>query len=86
MSATESRVLEALLRNDLLSFSLRVFRELNPGKTFHQGWVHEAMCTHLGIVAVEQQYDRLIMNLPPRSAKSIFASVALPAFLLGRDP
>ena len=29
---------------------------------------------------------RLIINLPPRSLKSIVASVAFPAFVLGRDP
>jgi hypothetical protein len=29
---------------------------------------------------------RLIVNLPPRSLKSITFSVALPAFLLGLDP
>jgi hypothetical protein len=28
---------------------------------------------------------RLIVNLPPRSLKSIMASVAFPAFLLGHD-
>ena len=29
---------------------------------------------------------RLIITVPPRSLKSICASVALPAFALGRDP
>ena len=29
---------------------------------------------------------RLIINMPPRSLKSIISSVAFPAFLLGHDP
>jgi hypothetical protein len=36
-----------------------------------------------GIINGEER--RLIVNLPPRSLKSITFSVALPAFLLGLD-
>lgn len=86
MSVDRGRLLQALLRNDFLSFAQRVFRELNQGRPFHRTWVHEAMCTHIGLVAFEHETDRLIINVPPRSAKSTIASVALPAFLLGRDP
>ena len=32
------------------------------------------------------EIKRLIINMPPRSLKSISASVAFPAFVLGRDP
>jgi predicted phage terminase large subunit-like protein len=32
------------------------------------------------------EINRLIINMPPRSLKSITASVALPAFMLGHDP
>ena len=39
------------------------------------------------LTAVQQgEIRRLIINLPPRHLKSIVFSVALPAFLLGRDP
>lgn len=86
MRVTERRVAEALLRNDFLSFVQAVFAELNQRRTFHVNWSHEAICTFIGMVALEQVHNRLIINLPPRSAKSTIASVALPAFLLGRDP
>ncbi|MCT2559875.1 phage terminase large subunit [Tsuneonella sp. YG55] len=86
MNADKVRLLQALMRNDFLSFVHRVFAELNRGRTFHQSWVHEAMCTFIGIVALEHETDRLVINVPPRSAKSTIASVALPSFLLGRDP
>ena len=86
MNADKVRLLQALLRNDFLSFVTRVFQELNRGRTFHRTWAHEAMCTYISMVALEHQTDRLVVNVPPRSAKSTIASVALPAFLLGRDP
>jgi hypothetical protein len=34
----------------------------------------------------QRRDQRLIVNIPPRHLKSICASVALPAFLLGHDP
>lgn len=86
MKITDARVAEALLRNDFLSFVQAVFAELNPRRPFYLNWSHEAICTYIGIVALERVHQRLIVNLPPRSAKSTIASVALPAFLLGRDP
>jgi predicted phage terminase large subunit-like protein len=86
MNVHKVRLLQALLRNDFLSFAQRVFRELNPGRQFHLSWVHEAIAQYLGLVAIEGVFDRLVINLPPRSAKSTIASVALPAFLLGHDP
>lgn len=80
------RLFEALLRNDFLTFAQRVFRELNPGRPFHVGWHHEAIAYLLEVSAITGEVDRVIINLPPRSAKSTIVSVALPAFLLGRDP
>jgi predicted phage terminase large subunit-like protein len=85
MTAHDARLLDAMLRNDFLTFAQRVFRELNPGRTFEPGWHHEAIADRIGVV-VTGQYNRVIINLPPRSAKSTIVSVALPAFLLGQDP
>lgn len=75
----------ALLRNDLYTFTVRSFAHLNPGTLFKPNW-------HLELVAaaVQRALDRgvrrLIINIPPRYLKSLIASVAAPAFLLGRDP
>lgn len=79
------RVLDALLRQDFLAFAQRVFRELNPGRPFYPAWYHEAIVDHL-MIATTGQYQRVIINLPPRAGKSTIVSVALPAWLLGRDP
>jgi hypothetical protein len=42
--------------------------------------------THALDKVVGSKTTRLIINIPPRHLKSICASVALPAFLLGHDP
>lgn len=85
-AAHDRRLVEALSRNDFLTFAQRVFRELNPGRDFHIGWHHEAIAYLLEVTAINGELDRLVINLPPRSAKSTIVSVALPAFLLGLDP
>ena len=80
------RLLDAYLRNDLVAFCEKVFHHLNPGREFSPGWYIRAMAYYLQVSAIERQVDRVIINLPPRALKSTMASVALPAFLLGRDP
>lgn len=80
------RLLDAILRNDIVAFTQRAFAELHPGRQMVAGWHHEAIAYWLDVAAIRQEYDRLIINLPPRSLKSEMVSVALPAFILGRDP
>lgn len=48
-------------------------------------WHIQAIAYHLELVR-RGKIRRLIINLPPRSLKSILASVAFPAFVLGHDP
>ncbi|TCJ41292.1 phage terminase large subunit [Parafrankia sp. BMG5.11] len=86
MLVDPQRELDAFLRNDLVAFCEKVFHHLNPGRDFTPGWYIRAMAYHLQVSAIERQVDRVIINLPPRSLKSTMVSVALPAFLLGRDP
>jgi predicted phage terminase large subunit-like protein len=75
---------EALLL-DFLAFNHRCFRELNPTTPFDPNWHIEVMgaaledCRH-------GRNRRLIINVPPRSLKSLTASVAFPAWLLGHNP
>ncbi|MBM3586063.1 MAG: hypothetical protein FJX36_17190 [Alphaproteobacteria bacterium] len=78
-------MLGALRRQDLASFVAKVFATANPGTRFVPGWPIEAICEHLAACG-RGEIDRLIVNLPPRSLKSLIVSVAWPAWLLGRDP
>jgi predicted phage terminase large subunit-like protein len=83
--ASEARTLEALLRNDFSAFVHKVFATLTPGQTYFRTWHVEAIAWRLERVR-RGEVRRLIINMPPRSLKSIAASVAFPAFVLGRDP
>ena len=61
------------------------FPIVSGGDRFLPNWHIEAICHELSQV-VEGNTKRLIITVPPRSLKSICASVCLPAFILGRDP
>jgi predicted phage terminase large subunit-like protein len=78
-------VFNMILRQDFLSFVRKVFHTLCPGKTFTPDWFIEAIAYQLERVR-RGEIKRLIINLPPRSLKSIMASVSFPAFVLGHDP
>lgn len=80
---------EALVRtvyaNDLYSFLRRGFGVMNPGVKFKDALYLRALCNALERVA-NGETRRLIITVPPRHLKSQLASVAFPAWLLGRSP
>lgn len=81
----DPRLLHAILRSDFTSFVRKVFATLNPGNAYLHNW-HVQAIVHELMEMVEGRNHRLIINLPPRHLKSVIASVALPAWLLGHDP
>jgi predicted phage terminase large subunit-like protein len=85
MNRTDQDFLNAALRSDLPAFLHRSVLTLNPGAPFLENWHIEAIC-HLLERIRHGEITRLIINLPPRSLKSILVSVVFPAFLLGHDP
>jgi predicted phage terminase large subunit-like protein len=81
----DQRYLEAALREDFGTFIAKVFSTVSPGDIYRHNWhvdaiAHELLRVHRG------ELDRLIMNQPPRSLKSICTSVAFVAWSLGHDP
>lgn len=81
----DQRLFEALLRQDFHAFLAKAFHTLNPGERFLPNWHLHALCWHLEQVR-RGEIQRLRIEVPPRSLKSVSASVAFPAFLLGHDP
>ena len=75
----------AILRSDFYSFVQAAFPIVSGGEELLRNWHLEAMAYALTRV-MRGEIRRLIINVPPRSLKSICASVAFPAFLLGHDP
>ncbi len=84
-AASDPRLLQALLRRDFGAFVHKVFTTLAPGQPFIPTWHLSAIAHQLERVR-RGELRRLIINMPPRSLKSITASVAFPAYLLGLDP
>jgi hypothetical protein len=80
-----SRLLRALLRQKLSRFNEKVFRTLEPGTTYLHNWHLDHLCWQLSRVA-RGELRRLIVNVPPRSMKSITVSVGFSAWLMGHDP
>jgi len=76
---------DAILHKDFLAFVHRVFRTVVPGDAFQHGWHLDAIIWRLQQIE-RGETRRLIINVPPRSLKSIIVSVAWPAWLLGQDP
>ena len=81
----EKKIFYLLLQADFGLFLEKVFETLHPGELFDPNW-------HLGFFSwyvkeiVEGRISRLVVNLPPRSLKSLTFNIALSAFLLGRNP
>ena len=74
--------------NSLASFSdflRQVFYTVNPCDQFISNW-HISLLTEYLKKLESSEIKRLIVNIPPRSLKSICISVAWPAWILGQDP
>ena len=75
----------ALLRNYLCAFIQRCFKQLNPQTALAMNWHIEVIAAKLEACR-RGEIRRLIINVPPRHLKSLCASVAFPAWILGLDP
>ena len=81
----EVELVRRILRSDLYEFVRATFPTVAGGATFLPNWHIEAIAYALTRV-MQGETKRLIITVPPRSLKSICASVAFPAFVLGRNP
>src|SRR4051812_13757721 len=77
--------LNKISRTDFYTFIQRCFYISAPAAKFLPNWHIQALAHALEQVRLGK-IKRLIINVPPRSLKSIAASVAFPAWLLGHDP
>ena len=83
--SADQQTLAALLRSDLTAFVHKVFDTVSPGDLYQHNWHIEAIAYELGR-CLDGDNRRLLITQPPRSLKSICASVAFVAWALGHDP
>ena len=81
----DGALLEALASEDLQLFAELAFPIIEPGKELIASWHIDHLCWLMGEV-VDGYERRVIVNVPPRSLKSILISVIFVAFAMGRDP
>jgi len=74
-----------LLRCELRFFVRKAFHTLVPGTPYCPNWHHNAMGHELTRIH-KGENRRLVLNLPPRFLKTIYASIAFPAWVRGRNP
>ncbi len=75
----------AACRADFMVFLERCFATLEPATDFQDNWHLHAIAEALRRVR-SGETTRLIINVPPRSGKSIIVSIAFAAWFLGHDP
>src|ERR1700722_7690957 len=81
----QKRYLDMKLRLDLATFIHGSFQTVAPAQNYQRNWHIKAMAWHLE-QCFTGEIKRFLITLPPRYLKSICASVAFPAWVLGRDP
>jgi len=83
ISAAQEFAARILARRHLLPFIQR----FHPN--YMAGWVHKDICMRLEKFlqdVVDQKSPRLMLQMPPRTGKSLVASINFPAWALGKYP
>lgn len=75
---------EALCRQDFVVFFARAWKELEPSE-YHHNWHIECIARHLEAVK-RGDIKRLIINVPPRTGKTLLVNIIYTAWLIGHDP
>lgn len=70
---------------DYVGFIEKCFSTVDPGTEYLPNW-HIALIAEYLEAARRGEVTRLIINMPPRSLKSVCVSVAWPAWLIGQQP
>lgn len=76
--------LNKICRYSLSAFIQRAFGDVGNGE-YHHAWHIDAMAEYL-TACYRRDIKRLIINVPPRSLKSISTTIAFPAWALGHNP
>jgi predicted phage terminase large subunit-like protein len=82
---SDAEIFRDLLQGDFSLFTRRAILHLAPNLDLQWNWHLDVMSDHLRRLA-DGDIQRLIINVPPRSLKSLMCTVSFPAWLLGLNP
>ncbi|MEN1704656.1 MAG: hypothetical protein AAGJ54_03960 [Planctomycetota bacterium] len=85
MTDRDSRAMCALYRTDFRAFLQVAFRILHPHRVLTWHWILDLFSDAVRQTMFTGEYNTLLA-VPPRTLKSFVTSVALPAWLHGKDP
>lgn len=83
------KLLKAICRKDFDSFMTKAFEVVEPSIPFEHNWHISCIAEHLQALdegTLPDGKTRLCINIPPRTLKTYSASIAFPAWVMGRDP
>jgi predicted phage terminase large subunit-like protein len=73
------------LANDFAAFVKKAWTVIHPSRPLVWSWHYDMMCEYLTAVH-QRRITRLIINVPPRTAKSTIATICFPCWVWGSDP
>lgn len=85
MTELPQDIWDAMTRLDFVTFVRRVMSVLEPGTHYEDNW-HIHLLAHRLSRLQDSEVKRLMINMPPRSMKTITVSIAFAAWVLGHDP
>lgn len=74
-----------LAERSLSEFVRQAWQIIEPGRELHWSWYIDVICDHLE-AAYRGEIKKLLINIPPRFAKSLFACVFFFAWVWIKDP
>lgn len=72
-------------QKDIGAFIRSAWDVLEPATELRWNWHHDVICEYLEAVRITE-ITRLIINVPPRSMKSIMGTICFPAWIWIKDP
>lgn len=74
-----------LYEHDLAAYVHDAWKFLNPGRTMEWSWHYDYLCEELMLVK-QRKTRRLIINIPPRTAKSTIVTMCFPTWIWTTEP
>ena len=73
------------LAGDLASFVKKAWTIIHPSRPLVWSWHYDLLCEYLTLVH-QRKIKRLIINVPPRTAKSTIVTIFFPCWVWASDP
>lgn len=77
--------IDAASRDSFDTFAMRAFNTLEPGTPYSWSWHLGCISEHLES-SFSGELPKLIINIPPRTLKSVMVAQLYPAWAMGREP